>query len=118
MPPESHPLSSRRFTLTGIMVYVAMWGLIFGLFRLLSIYSDVSSQYAFPYGGAIVGEIGIALALGLSFIAIGIAVAYLIGKNRNFRSIVFISLSLGVFAIAFTFAVGLLLRALGVIEAN
>lgn len=118
MPPESHPLSARRLTLTGIMAYVAMWGLIFGLFRLLSINSDVSSQYAFPYGGAIVGEIGIALGLGLSFIAIGLAVAFLLGQKRTTRSIVITSLVIGVTAIAMTFAVGFLLKALGVIEAN
>lgn len=108
---ENYQLSTR-----GIAIYVALWALIFAVVRVLAVYSSIGAEGSYPYEAGMVTDFGVPIAIGLVLVAVGVAVAYSIGKIRHAWSVAVACFLVGWLAIPVLWVTIILLAALGVLS--
>ena len=68
-------------------MYVTLWATIFAVVRVLADYSSIGAKGPYPYSAALVTDFLLPVAIGLVFVAVGVAVAYSFGKIRHVRAV-------------------------------
>lgn len=101
----------RQITVTGLMAYTVLWGLVLGLFRLAislvqGVHTIAENQLS---------QLLILIATGLLFVAIGLPITFLAGGKRQAFPISVGCFFVGLLAIPCLVVISWILLALGVI---
>ena len=118
MTTESQTGQQYQLTTKEIFGYVALWGIIFGVINILRAYSSIGAKGAYSYSAALVTDFVLPIAIGLVFVAIGIAISYLLGKKEHTWVVGVWCFLAGCLAIPVMVGVIMILFALGVIVDN
>ncbi len=105
-----------QLSISGIVKYMALWALFFGVVGILGKYSSIGAKGSYSYQAGLVTDYGVPIALGLFFALIGIAVAFLIGRISKVRTFIIWSFSIGLFLLPATWIVLVILAVTGIID--
>lgn len=86
MASEANRKTKYQLSTSGVMVYVALWAIIFAVVNVLRKYSSAGATDSFPDADLVLIFV-IPLATGLVFVAVGVAIAYSTGNINRFRAV-------------------------------
>ena len=113
---SSEPGEQYRISIRGIVMYLALWAMIFAVVRVLSKYSSIGSTGSYPNSAGLVTQFVLPVAIGLVFVAIGVAVGYCFGKKEHVSVIAICCFLAGVFLLPMVWIIAVVLNGLGIID--
>ncbi len=116
MTSESSRKGEYRLSVRDIFAYVTLWAVILAVGRVLAEYSSIGATGPYPYKAALVTNFLLPVAIGLVFVAIGVAVACLFGKINHVRAIAAWCFVIGCFSLPMLWVVVVVLAGLGLLS--